>query len=380
MPGTVTAEMLTSRDKFSAPLLVLGIETSCDESAAAIVRTSTDRAELVAQVVHSQIESHQPFGGVVPEIASRSHVEVLTRVISDCLTEAKIEPQDLDGIAVANRPGLVGALLIGVTTAKALAWAWDLPLVGVHHLEAHLEVTRRFADPDNSDASKRIDLNEPYLGVVLSGGHTDLYRVEPDGSRERLGQTQDDAIGEAFDKVASILGLPYPGGPAISKLAETGDPKAVALPRTLLAPGSLDFSFSGIKTSVLYKYRGQDARAPEPLPDAPRREDLCASFQSAVVDVVIEKVRRALDQTGLKTVIFGGGVTANRHLRKTAFDQLLTASRRSRHRSNRRRVAERVLFPPLDLSTDNGAMIAALGAVQLERGERADLFLEASPS
>lgn len=359
----------------SAPIEVLGIETSCDESSAAIVSYEAGRVQLLAHALHSQVEAHRPFGGVVPEIACRSHVEVLTHVVEECLDRADRTGQDLSGVAVAHRPGLIGALLVGVTTAKSLAWAWDVPLVGVHHLEAHLEVTRLFANDEPSNDAVTSDranapIDPPYLGVVLSGGHTDLYVVE-EGRRELLGQTLDDAIGEAFDKVASVLDLPYPGGPSIARLAERGDASAIRLPRTLLDRDSLDFSFSGIKTSVLYKYRGQNAASDTPLPNAPRVEDLCASFQEAVVAVVVEKVRRALVRTGLRQVIFGGGVTANRRLREEARRHLLEA---------RRPVADRLLFPPIELATDNGVMIAALGAGRIARGERDGLELEASPS
>lgn len=359
----------------NAPIEVLGIETSCDESSAAIVSYEDGHVQILAHALHSQVDAHRPFGGVVPEIACRSHVEVLTRVIDECLDRAGRTGRDLSGVAVAHRPGLIGALLVGVTTAKSLAWAWDIPLVGVHHLEAHLEVTRLFGQDEPSSAgagpsAEATPIEPPYLGVVLSGGHTDLYVVEND-RRELIGQTLDDAIGEAFDKVASVLDLPYPGGPSIARLAEQGDASKIRLPRTLLDRDSLDFSFSGIKTSVLYKYRGQNAASDAPLPNAPRVEDLCASFQEAVVAVVVEKVRRAIVRTGLRQVVFGGGVTANRRLREEAQQRLL---------QGRRPIAERLLFPPVALATDNGVMIAALGAGRIARGERDGLELEASPS
>ncbi|MCA8961812.1 MAG: tRNA (adenosine(37)-N6)-threonylcarbamoyltransferase complex transferase subunit TsaD [Planctomycetes bacterium] len=356
---------------------VLGIETSCDETSAAVVESDEfGRLTLCGQVVLSQIAKHAPFGGVVPEIACRSHVETLTRVIDQCLTESGTPPNSIDGIAVAHRPGLVGALIIGVTTAKSLAWAWNKPLVGVHHLEAHLEAPRLTGT----------NVTPPYLGVVISGGHTDLYRIEREGDavsdpllRKHLGGTQDDAIGEAFDKVSSILGLGYPGGPAIERTAKLGDPSAVSLPRTLLAPGSLDFSYSGIKTAVRYQWCGQDGRTGGPIPGAPKREDLAASFQCAVVDVLIEKIARALEQTGLERVLLGGGVTANQYLRERVDRELRVDGVAIRSKRRRRPLASEVVFPAREFSTDNGAMIAALGWQRLARGESDGLNLDARP-
>jgi len=339
---------------------VLGIETTCDETSAAVVEQGPpgEPPRLLAQVVLSQVAEHEPFGGVVPELASRSHVRELTAVIERTLADAGCAPEELDGIAVAARPGLIGALLVGVTTAKALAWSWVKPLLAVHHLEAHLEAPALVGEV----------VQPPYLGVILSGGHTDLYRVEgpdPETGRESrisLGATLDDAVGEAFDKVASILGLPYPGGPAIERCAKDGDPHAVELPRSLLGPDSLDFSFSGLKTAVLYLWRGQDARGAGPIEGAPRREDICASFQQVVADVLIEKLRRALARTGLSTVVFGGGVTANRTLR-SAIEEALGED-------------VRLVFPPPRFATDNGAMIAVSGLRLLAEGRTSSLDLE----
>ncbi len=354
---------------------VLGIETSCDETSAAVVEMRSDGSlELLGQVVLSQADLHAPFGGVVPEIACRSHVEMLSRVVDQCLADCDVTPDSLDGIAVANRPGLIGALIIGTTTAKSLAWAWQKPLVGVHHLEAHLEAPLL--------TGERVDA--PYLGVVISGGHTDLYRVDAsdDGTpiREHLGGTQDDALGEAFDKVASVLGLGYPGGPLIEREALKGDPTAVKLPRSLLDSTSLDFSFSGIKTAVRYQWCGQDARSAGPIDGAPKREDLAAGFQCAVVDVLVEKVTRALEKTRLDQVILGGGVTANQYLRDRMIRELTVDGSSLRPKRKRRPTATRVVFPAREFSTDNGAMIAARGAQQLARGEDAGLDLDAFPS
>lgn len=333
---------------------VLAIETTCDETAAAVIESGP---RVLSDVVFSQVIQHAPYGGVVPEIASRSHVEQLTAVIEDALNKSEIEVSDLDAIAVASRPGLIGALMVGVTTAKALAWAWDLPIIGVHHLEAHLE----------SSSLAGEDASPPYLGVVISGGHTDMHRVDGEGRYQWLGGTRDDAIGEAFDKVSAVLGLGYPGGPAVEKAARNGDAKAVKLPRTLLSEDSLDFSFSGIKTAVLYTWRGLNAEHQGRAPGAPEPEDICASFQEAVFDVLAEKIRRACRQESLDTVLLGGGVTANRALREGLAERLGSGFK--------------LLFPPLKFATDNAAMIGALALRRLERGEQdtLELVAEAQP-
>ncbi|MGE3164351.1 MAG: tRNA (adenosine(37)-N6)-threonylcarbamoyltransferase complex transferase subunit TsaD [Planctomycetota bacterium] len=336
---------------------VLGIETSCDETSAAVV---DDGPRLLGQIVLSQARLHERYGGVVPEIACRSHVENLTTVIERTLAAANLRPGDLDAIAVAHRPGLIGALLVGVCTAKALAWAWNLPLLAVDHLEAHLEA------PRITGRTQGVAVAPPFLGVVLSGGHTDLYRVE-DGARVCIGATQDDAVGEAFDKVATVLGLGYPGGPRIEREALAGDPNAVPLPRSLLGRDSLDFSFSGLKTAVLYAWRGPKALSAGPVDGAPSRPDLAASFQAAVGDVLVAKVKRALAHTGLRTVVFGGGVTANRYLRER-LERELAAD------------ADLVVFPAPEFSTDNGAMIAAMGQRLLREGRVANFYLDAEPT
>jgi len=333
---------------------VLAIETTCDETAAAVV----ERGPVVlSDVVYSQIEEHAPFGGVVPEIASRSHVEQLTALIEEALTRARLLPCELDAIAVAHRPGLIGALMIGVTTAKALAWSWDLPIIGVHHLQAHLEAAALAGE----------EISTPYLGVVISGGHTDMHRVQSAIQFEMLGGTVDDAAGEAFDKVAAVLGLGYPGGPAVERAALQGNPKALRLPRTLLADDSLDFSFSGIKTAVLYRWRGPNAAYPGRAPGAPEPQDICAAFQEAVFDVLAEKIRRACTQESLPEVVLGGGVTANQALRQGLAQRLGNQIR--------------LVFPPLQFATDNAAMIGALALRRLEDGHRDDLELvaEAQP-
>ena len=345
---------------------ILGIETSCDETGIAVVE---DGRRILVNRVLSQVPLHERFGGVVPEIASRAHVEAITRMIGSALEEAGIPipppPGALDGVAVACRPGLVGSLLVGVTAAKCLAWAWNLPLVGVDHLHAHIYAGAMSATgPDGAPTTEQ-DLF-PAISLVISGGHSAIYLSETWTRHELIGSTTDDAVGEAFDKAAAVLGLGYPGGPLISRAAERGNPKAYAFPRTLLDADSLDFSFSGIKTAVLYAAKGQNAPRGAPLLPDVRIEDLAASFQEAVVDILLEKLRRALRREGLSRAVIGGGVAANWRLRER-LDGLAT------------REGFRVYCPALELCTDNGAMIAGLGARLLERGIRSDLSLDADP-
>ncbi|NOT00633.1 MAG: tRNA (adenosine(37)-N6)-threonylcarbamoyltransferase complex transferase subunit TsaD [Phycisphaerales bacterium] len=331
---------------------LLGIETSCDETAAAVV---VDGWNVRSNVVASQIELHAKYGGVVPEIASRAHIERLDGIVREALSAAGCGREDIDAIAVTHRPGLVGSLLIGVTAAKTLSWAWCKPLVGVNHIEAHA-------------CSAAIGLDSPpwpAIALVVSGGHSSLYRV--DGFRELtlLGQTTDDAAGEAFDKVGTILNLPFPGGPAIDKLAREGDPSVVAFPRAMLGRDSLDFSFSGIKTAVLYEVNGpgRTSGGLERL-SAKRIADIAAGFQAAVVDVLVAKTLRALDRTGLSCVVVGGGVAANGRLRSRLPDACAARGATCR-------------FTPMAYCTDNAAMIAALGHHQFIRGETASLGLDA---
>ena len=332
--------------------LILGIETSCDETAAAVV---ADGRDIRSSVVASQVDLHRKFGGVVPEIASRAHIEWLNDTIAQAMNEAGVDGKDVDAIAVSHTPGLIGCLLIGVTAAKALSWAWGKPLVGVDHIHAHLAaVTMTLPRPP-----------WPAVGLVVSGGHTALYRVDDFDRIELLGCTTDDAAGEAFDKVSSILQRGYPGGPAIQQAAETGDPKAVQFPRTLLARQSLDFSFSGIKTAVLYHVHGP-GKTSGGLEGRDEQDiaDIAASFQAAVVDVLVAKTLRAVEQTGLTTVVVGGGVTANARLRHQLPDACAQAG-------------IEMHLPPLSLCTDNAAMIAGLGYHRFERGHTSGLELEA---
>jgi N6-L-threonylcarbamoyladenine synthase len=330
-------------------VILLGIESSCDETSAAVVR---DGRTILSNVILSQDALHQPFRGVVPEIASRAHLERVNAVVEKSLSDAGYSlapgtvPTDgrhpIDAVAVTVGPGLIGSLLVGKMTAEALSWAWGIPLVGVNHLEAHLL----------SPLLEHPDLEPPFLGMVVSGGHTDLIVVRDYGRYEVLGRTRDDSAGESFDKVAGLLGLGYPGGPIVDRLAASGNPKAVAFPRPRL-PGNWDFSFSGLKTAVLYHLR--DSGGAEKL-TASGINDLCASFQAAVIDVLVEKAVAAAAGHGLKTIGIGGGVSANSELRK----KMEAAGTEA---------GLRVCFPSRLVSTDNAAMIAAAGFHRLNRSD-----------
>jgi len=331
---------------------VLGIETSCDETAVAVVDNGV---AVRSNVVASQIELHRKYGGVVPEIASRAHIENLDTIVQEALEKADCRHGDVDVIAVTNRPGLVPALLIGVTAAKTLSWAWQRPLVGVDHIQAHAY-------------SPAIGLPQPpwpAIALIVSGGHTSLFRVEGPADVHLLGATLDDAAGEAFDKVATILGLPYPGGPSIERVAKDGDATAIHFPRTMLKRHSLDFSFSGIKTAVRYHIHGHGKISGGLEKCSPADiANVAASFQQAVVDVLVKKAMLAVAQTGLSNVILGGGVAANSVLR-TALEQAC----RDRDLN--------FIAAPWAYCTDNAAMIAALGYHMWLRGEMAGLDLDA---
>lgn len=323
---------------------VLAIETTCDETAAAVVN---DRLEVLASVVASQDALHQRFGGVVPEIASRAHVERILPVLDETLRRANLRLADLDAVAVANRPGLAGSLLVGLAAAKALCVATGLPLVAINHLQAHVYACRI--------ASKEEVF--PCVGLIVSGGHTSLYRCLGPTDFELLGATIDDAAGEAFDKVAGMLGLGYPGGPAIQQAAEMGNPAAYALPRALLHEKRLDFSFSGLKTAVRYIVAGPGRVRFDQLHLPPQQvADLAASFQEAVVDCLVGKSMQALEQTGLGTLCVGGGVAANARLRQRLAEE-----------AQRRGI--RLFIAPPALCTDN----AVMGAIAIER-VKAGLF------
>lgn len=326
---------------------ILGIETSCDETAASIVKNGK---EIVANVVASQIDSHKRFGGVVPEIASRHHVEQVTIVLEEVMTQAGMSFKDLDAIAVTEGPGLVGALLIGVNAAKALSFAHQIPLVGVHHIAGHIY------------ANQLVDeLEFPCLALVVSGGHTELVLMKEHGSFEVIGETLDDAAGEAYDKVARTMGLPYPGGPHIDRLAHEGEP-TIKLPRAWLEEGSYHFSFSGLKSAVINTLHNASQKGETIAP-----ENLAASFQASVIEVLVGKTLKAAEAYGVKQVVLAGGVAANKGLREaltSAFTKLPDV---------------KVIIPPLSLCTDNAAMIAAAGTIVFEKGIRGDMAMNGQP-
>ncbi|WP_312097627.1 tRNA (adenosine(37)-N6)-threonylcarbamoyltransferase complex transferase subunit TsaD [Niallia sp.] len=328
-------------------VIIMGMETSCDETAVSIVKNGK---EILSNIVASQIESHKRFGGVVPEIASRHHVEQITLVIEEALSQADITYEDIDAIAVTEGPGLVGALLIGVNAAKAISFAHDIPLVGVHHIAGHIY------------ANQLVDnLEFPLLALVVSGGHTELVLMREHGHFEVIGETRDDAAGEAYDKVARTLNLPYPGGPHIDRLAAEGNPRAVKLPRAWIE-GTYDFSFSGLKSAVINTVHNAEQRG-----EVIRPEDLAASFQESVVDVLVSKTVEAAGQYKVKQVVLAGGVAANKGLRTALVDKFKELD------------SVKLTIPPLSLCTDNAAMIAAAGTIFFEKGQRAQLDLNGNP-
>src|SRR5699024_1079114 len=326
---------------------IIGIETSCDETAVAIVKNGV---EIVSNVVASQIESHKRFGGVVPEIASRHHVEQITIVIEEAFKNAGVEWDDIDAITVTEGPGLVGALLVGVNAAKALAFAKQKPLVGVHHIAGHI-YANRFIN----------EFEFPLLALIVSGGHPELVLMDDHGSYELIGETRDDAAGEAYDKVARMLDLPYPGGPQIDRLAKKGK-ESIAFPRAWLEEDSFDFSFSGLKSAVINKIHNAKQRD-----EALSKEDIAASFQASVIDVLTTKSMRAARTYKVKQVILAGGVAANSGLRDTLSEKCTSAG-------------IPLTIPPLHLCTDNAAMIAAAGTIDFEKGKRSGWDLNANPS
>ena len=328
---------------------VLGIETSCDETAAAVVE---DGRRALSDVVATQIEIHRRWGGVVPELASRNHVVQMMPVVDEALSRAGVGPESLDAVAVTSGPGLVGALLVGVQAAKALALAWGKPLVPVNHLEGHL-VAAFLGEPQPAF---------PYLGLVVSGGHTSLYAARGFGDYGLLGQTRDDAAGEAFDKGAKLLGLPYPGGVAIDRLAKEGDPQALRFPRAIVKGSDLDFSFSGLKTALLHHVRKHG------VPEGKDLADLCASYQEAIVRALVDKVIRAARRLSFERLVLSGGVAANSRLRTVVAARVAEYEGMS------------AILPPARLCTDNAAMIAVAGTHAHERGVRADASLNADPA
>jgi N6-L-threonylcarbamoyladenine synthase len=329
---------------------VLGIETSCDETGVAVYDTARPGADgLLAHAVYSQVALHAEYGGVVPELASRDHVRKLLPLVRQTLAEAGLAVEDLDGVAYTAGPGLVGALLVGAGVARALAWALDLPAVGVHHMEGHL-LAPLLEDPD---------LAPPFVALLVSGGHTQLVEVDAIGDYRLLGETLDDAAGEAFDKTAKLMGLPYPGGPQLAALAERGRPGAFRFSRPMTDRPGLDFSFSGLKTQVLLAWRGSDQ-------SEATRADIARGFEDAVVDTLAIKCERALEAAGCEVLVVAGGVGANKRLRAKLDDMA-------------RRRGGRVCFPRPALCTDNGAMIAFAGALRLRAGQREDASVKVAP-
>ncbi len=333
-------------------MLVLGIETSCDETAAAIVR---DGREILSSIIASQIETHKRFGGVVPEIASREHLDKIVPIVEEAFSAAKVSKDEIDGLAVTIGPGLVGSLLVGVSYAKAMAFALDKPLVGVNHIEGHVY----------SVAFENPPIEHPALALIVSGGHTNLFFVPQPGKYKVLARTRDDAAGEAFDKVAKMLGLGYPGGPIIERLARDGNPRAVKFSIPRMGDGRPDFSFSGLKTAVT-KYARESGL--QPLTNGAEAsqaiKDLAASFQSVVVRSLVGTMERIATEYAPKTLIVAGGVACNGALREAS-------------RAAATQLGLPVYFPSPRLSTDNAAMIAAAGTVKLLAGERAGLDLNA---
>jgi N6-L-threonylcarbamoyladenine synthase len=337
---------------------ILGIETSCDETAAAVV---ADGKIVKSSVIASQTKLHEKYGGVVPEIASRAHIEKIYPVIAEAIARANVTKDNIDAIAVANQPGLTIALIVGVTAAKTLSFAWDKPLIAINHLHAHLQSA--MLSEDNPQL--------PAVALIVSGGHTCLYDYHSPLEPKLLGSTIDDAAGEAFDKVATILKLPYPGGPSIEKAAEKGNPNAIKFPRSMLGRDSLDFSFSGIKTAVLYYCRGQDMKGENKVDSMSARQiaDIAASFQAAVIDVLVKKTQRAAKKIGARTILLGGGVAANNRLR-TALQKM----------SDSDVPPKKLLVAPKQYCTDNAVMVASLAYYKFKAGLFAELTLEPKAS
>jgi N6-L-threonylcarbamoyladenine synthase len=333
-------------------MLVLGIESSCDETAAAVVR---DGIEILSSVISSQIELHKPFGGVVPELAARDHLEKIDPIVDQALEQANVSLKDIEAVAVTQGPGLVGSLLVGVCYAKALAWGLDIPFIGVNHIEGHVY----------SVAFENPPVEYPALALIVSGGHTNLFFVPEEGKYKVVSRTRDDAAGEAFDKVGKMLGLEYPGGPVIEKLAKEGDPKKIKFPIAKISDGRPDFSFSGLKTAVM-RYLKENEIEPVAEGEEPSQEikDIAASFQYTVVRSLMKNVEKLGLELNPKTLIVAGGVACNLALREAS--EKVAA-----------KLSLPVYFPSKHLSTDNAAMIAAAGNFHLENGERSDLRMTA---
>lgn len=330
---------------------ILGIETSCDETGVAIY---DEEKGLIANQLHTQITLHADYGGVVPELASRDHIRKLAPLLQAALQEAHLTAKDIDGIAYTSGPGLVGALLVGSTVARSLAYAWNIPAIGVHHMEGHLLAPMLEENPPHF----------PFVALLVSGGHTQLVRVDGVGRYELLGESIDDAAGEAFDKTAKLLGLDYPGGAALARLALKGTPNRFAFPRPMTDRPGLDFSFSGLKTfaaNTLHQVVQEEGELTEQS-----KADIAYAFQEAVVDTLAIKCKRALKQTGLKRLVIAGGVSANKQLRQTLAELM-------------QQLGGEVFYPQPQFCTDNGAMIAYAGFLRLKQGQQQDLAIEVRP-
>ena len=330
---------------------ILGIETSCDETGVAIY---DEEKGLIANQLHTQIALHADYGGVVPELASRDHIRKLAPLLQAALQEAHLTAKDIDGIAYTSGPGLVGALLVGSTVARSLAYAWNIPAIGVHHMEGHLLAPMLEENPPNF----------PFVALLVSGGHTQLVRVDGVGRYELLGESIDDAAGEAFDKTAKLLGLDYPGGAALARLALNGTPNRFVFPRPMTDRPGLDFSFSGLKTfaaNTLHQVMQEEGELTEQS-----KADIAYAFQEAVVDTLAIKCKRALKQTGLKRLVIAGGVSANKQLRQTLAELM-------------QQLGGEVFYPQPQFCTDNGAMIAYAGFLRLKQGQQQDLAIEVRP-
>ena len=330
---------------------ILGIETSCDETGVAIY---DEEKGLIANQLHTQIALHADYGGVVPELASRDHIRKLAPLLQAALQEAHLTAKDIDGIAYTSGPGLVGALLVGSTVARSLAYAWNIPAIGVHHMEGHLLAPMLEENPPHF----------PFVALLVSGGHTQLVRVDGVGRYELLGESIDDAAGEAFDKTAKLLGLDYPGGAALARLALKGTPNRFAFPRPMTDRPGLDFSFSGLKTfaaNTLHQVMQEEGELTEQS-----KADIAYAFQEAVVDTLAIKCKRALKQTGLKRLVIAGGVSANKQLRQTLAELM-------------QQFGGEVFYPQPQFCTDNGAMIAYAGFLRLKQGQQQDLAIEVRP-